>query len=123
METEAYYKILVKENIIGKKTSIFFRINNINFIINFYCITPYYISRKFIGINILKNLIKESTYISLKGCYSIDYFNNSINITENKTLVEKIIKLKEVLIEFNYSLNENLRYQTKEILYYKIWPK
>lgn len=124
MKTEAYYRI--SDHYISKNfTTISFKIDNLNFAINFYCPTPGYVCGKFIGTNVLKELVKKSTYISLKDSLSNYVFNHFygqlINISENEILIKTIIKLREVLISFKYDTEIELAYQTHVILYNKIW--
>lgn len=124
MKIEAYYRI--SDHYISKNfTTISFKIDNLNFVINFYCPTPGYICGKFIGTNVLKELVKKSTYISLKdnlSNYVFDHFHGQlINISKNEILIKTINRMRLILLNFEYDVNENLKYQTGIKLYNKIW--
>ena len=106
-------------------TTISFKIDNLKFNINFYCPTSNYISGKFIGTNILKRLVKQSSYISLKdhlSNYVFDHFEGQlINISENEILIRTINRMRIILMNFEYDVNDSLKCQTGIKLYNKIW--
>jgi hypothetical protein len=122
MKTEAWYKVWCHDVFV----TLAFKIDDLAFTIRLYCKNiPNWMTKKQIGVKILKQLVSNSTYISIYDhlrSYVFDksYGGRLVNISENQILIGTANRMRRILNNFKYDSSKNLEDQTKTI-YDKIW--
>lgn len=130
MKTEAWYKVWCSDVFI----TLAFKIDDLVFTIRLYSIKFRYINikeipidnimKKQIGVKILKQLVSNSTYISIYDHLSNYVFDklygHLINISENQILISTANRMRRILNNFKYDTDKQLEKQT-ETIYNKIW--
>jgi hypothetical protein len=124
MKTEAWCKICGTD--VANIITLSFKIDDLAFTIKLYCKKiPNGIMKKQIGVKILKQLVSNSTYISIYDHLSSYVFDKSyrghlVNISENQILIGTANRMRRILNNFKYDSSKKLEDQTKTI-YDKIW--
>ena len=130
MKTEAWYKVVWCSDVF---ITLVFKIDDLVFTVRLYSTKFRYnikgipidnIMKKQIGVKILKQLVSNSTYISIYDHLSNYVFGklygHLINISENQILISTANRMRRILNNFKYDTDKQLEKQT-ETIYNKIW--